>query len=159
MTIGNRINQLRKAKHLSQEYLAEQLNVSRQAVSKWEKDLSTPDTKNLIRLAALLGVSVEHLATGSIENRSAESEGADNTINTSGVKTLKRLSLLFFLLALASHLIGLFSGEFTDNLLPVFPYLWYGKSTAAIVLNTFAFLFSIVWITLLSVAHSIKKSK
>ena len=110
--------------------LAEQLNVSRQAVSKWEKDLSTPNTKNLIRLAALLGVSVEYLATGSTENHPADSERADNTINKSGVKTLKRLSLLFFILALASHLIGLFSGEFT-----------------------------IVWITLLSVAHSIKKSK
>jgi len=63
-TIGSRIAELRKNKNLSQEYVAEQLEVSRQAVSKWEQDLSSPDTKNLIALAELLGVSVEYLATG-----------------------------------------------------------------------------------------------
>lgn len=39
MTIGNRIRFLRKELNYSQEYIAEQLNVSRQAVSKWEKDI------------------------------------------------------------------------------------------------------------------------
>lgn len=64
MTIGNRISELRKQKNYSQEYLAEILGVSRQAVSKWEQDKSSPDTQNLIALAELLGVSVEFLATG-----------------------------------------------------------------------------------------------
>ena len=64
MTIGNRIHKLRTERKYSQEYLAEHMVVSRQAVSKWEKDLSSPDTKNLIRLAELFEVSVEYLATG-----------------------------------------------------------------------------------------------
>ncbi len=64
MTIGNRIGELRKQKNFSQEYLAEKLDVSRQAVSKWEQDKSSPDTQNLIALAEILGVSVEYLATG-----------------------------------------------------------------------------------------------
>ena len=51
MTLGNRIHALRTARNLSQEYLAEQMGVSRQAVYKWEKDLSRPDTDNLIRLS------------------------------------------------------------------------------------------------------------
>ncbi len=64
MTIGSRISELRKKASLSQEYIAEKLGVSRQAVSKWETDASAPDTYNLIALAELFGVSVEYLATG-----------------------------------------------------------------------------------------------
>ncbi len=64
MSIGNRISELRKSHNYSQEYVAEQLDVSRQAVSKWEQELSSPDTNNLIALAQLFGVSVEYLATG-----------------------------------------------------------------------------------------------
>lgn len=66
MTLGNRISTLRKDKKLSQEFVAEALNVSRQAVSKWENDQSSPDTENLISLAGLLEVDVEFLATGQI---------------------------------------------------------------------------------------------
>jgi len=64
MTIGNRIRTLRKGLNYSQEYLAEQLNISRQAVSKWEKDLTSPDTKNMIQLAQLLNSTVEYIASG-----------------------------------------------------------------------------------------------
>lgn len=67
MTIGMRISTLRRERGYSQEYLAERLGVSRQAVSKWEQDQSSPDTNNLIALAELLGVSVEYLATGKRE--------------------------------------------------------------------------------------------
>ena len=64
MSIGKRISKKRKKHNYSQEYLAEQLNVSRQAVSKWEQDQTSPDTANLIALAKLFGVTVEYLATG-----------------------------------------------------------------------------------------------
>ncbi len=64
MSIGNRISELRKKHNYSQEYVAEQLDVSRQAVSKWEQDQTSPDTSNLIALAELFGVSVEYIATG-----------------------------------------------------------------------------------------------
>ena len=68
MTIGERIAKCRKEKKLSQEYIAESLEVSRQAVSKWENDQSEPDTNNLIKLARLFNVSVEYLANGEEEN-------------------------------------------------------------------------------------------
>jgi len=67
LTIGSRISSLRKEYSYSQEYVASQLGVSRQAVSKWEKDQSAPDTYNLIALAELFNVSVEYLATGKSE--------------------------------------------------------------------------------------------
>lgn len=49
---------------MSQYELAKTLNISRQAVSKWENDQSAPDTLNLIRLSELLNTEVEYLATG-----------------------------------------------------------------------------------------------
>ena len=64
MSIGQRISELRKSNALSQEYVAERLGVTRQAVSKWETNQSAPDTYNLIALAELFGVSVEYIATG-----------------------------------------------------------------------------------------------
>ncbi len=64
MSIGERILNLRKERKISQGQLAEALEVSRQAVSKWENDLSFPDTLNLIRLAEVLDSDVEYLATG-----------------------------------------------------------------------------------------------
>ena len=64
MNIGERITTLRKEKDISQTALAKRLNVSRQAVSKWEQGTSTPDTERLIQLAEILDTEVEYLATG-----------------------------------------------------------------------------------------------
>ncbi len=64
MSVGERISQLRKQLGLSQVQLAEALEVSRQAVSKWESDQSSPDTLHLIKLADVLESDVEYLATG-----------------------------------------------------------------------------------------------
>ena len=152
MTLGKRISQLRADRKISQEYLAERLNVSRQAVSKWENDLSSPGTQNLIQLSELFGVSLAYLATGKESGQAALPSG-----NTKLPKALKKLSLFFFLIAFASHCIGLFSGEFTKPLIPFFPYLWYGKSTFAIILNVFTVLFTIGWISLLYVTFSTGK--
>lgn len=64
MSIGERITSLRKEANLSQGKLASLLEVSRQAVSKWENDQATPDTLKLIQLADVLKTDVEYLATG-----------------------------------------------------------------------------------------------
>lgn len=64
MSIGQRIVELRNQRSLSQNQLAAAMGVSRQAVSKWENDLASPDTVKLIQLAEVLGTDVEYLATG-----------------------------------------------------------------------------------------------
>lgn len=64
MSIGERIADLRKAQNLSQGQLADALDISRQAVSKWENDQASPDTLKLIKLAEVLNTEVEYLATG-----------------------------------------------------------------------------------------------
>lgn len=64
MSIGERITSLRKDRNISQSQLANMLDVTRQAVSKWENDLTAPDTIKLIQLADALDTDVEYLATG-----------------------------------------------------------------------------------------------
>lgn len=64
MSIGERIAELRNKKNISQGGLAQMLGVSRQAISKWENDQSSPDTLHLIKLADTLDTEVEYLATG-----------------------------------------------------------------------------------------------
>lgn len=64
MSVGERITELRKAQNLSQVQLADALEVSRQAVSKWENDLATPDALKMIRLAEVLDTDIEYLSTG-----------------------------------------------------------------------------------------------
>lgn len=61
------LRNLRKAKGISQEAMAEQLHVVRQTISKWEKGLSVPDAGILIRVAEILEVSVGELLGSPIE--------------------------------------------------------------------------------------------
>lgn len=59
--MGNLITQLRKSKGMTQKDLADKMNVTDKAVSKWERNLSCPDINSLPFLAETLGVSVEEL--------------------------------------------------------------------------------------------------
>lgn len=61
LEVANRLQQLRKAKGLSQEELANILGLSRQAISKWERAETSPDTDNLICLARLYNISIDKL--------------------------------------------------------------------------------------------------
>ena len=61
MSLGERIASYRKKAGYSQEGLAEQLGVSRQAVSKWETGEATPDAERIIALAKVLGVTTDAL--------------------------------------------------------------------------------------------------
>lgn len=61
MTLGEKIQQLRKVSGLSQEQLAEQLDVSRQSISKWELNDAVPDVIRLIKISELFDVSIDEL--------------------------------------------------------------------------------------------------
>lgn len=74
MAIGERITTLRKERNLSQIQLAKMLDVTRQAVSKWENDQTAPDTIKLIQLADVLDTDVEYLATGNHSTIKAQPE-------------------------------------------------------------------------------------
>lgn len=82
LAMAQRLVDRRKAVGLSQEALAAQLGVSRQAVSKWERSESSPDTDNLIALAALYGVSLDELLYGEAASDADGSEdGSTETVD------------------------------------------------------------------------------
>lgn len=64
MNIGEKLFELRKEKNLSQEEVADKLNVSRQTISKWETNQSTPDFDKIIPICELFKISTEELLTG-----------------------------------------------------------------------------------------------
>lgn len=76
MNMGEKIQSLRKARGWSQEKLAEQLNVTRQAVSRWESDSVKPDADNIVALCGLFDVSSDYLL--GLERQ----EGEQNAVHT-----------------------------------------------------------------------------
>ena len=64
MNLGENLFNLRKEKGLSQEEVAEKLNVTRQTVSKWETNQSTPDFDKIIPICELYGITTDELLQG-----------------------------------------------------------------------------------------------
>ena len=90
MTIGERIAELRRAAGLSQEQLAELLEVSRQAISKWEKGQTQPEADRLPRICAVLGITSDELL-GMIERVPVQESAAEESVGD--VDALVRASL------------------------------------------------------------------
>ncbi len=67
MTFGEKLQKLRKAQGMSQEQLAVQLGLSRQAVSKWELNEATPDTENVVQLSRIFAVSTDYLLLDEVD--------------------------------------------------------------------------------------------
>jgi transcriptional regulator with XRE-family HTH domain len=86
---ANRLYELRKKSGLSQEELAEKLGVSRQAVSKWERSESSPDTDNLIALARLYDLSLDELIYG---EKMTFDQKEDKTDNSQDINSEDRLN-------------------------------------------------------------------
>ena len=88
---------LRKQKGITQMELAEKLNVSRQAISRWEVGLAVPTTDNLKVLSELYGVSIDYLLNDAAENVSKQNEvkqdqsSASETEEKNGFRNRRRL--------------------------------------------------------------------
>ena len=80
---------LRKQKGITQMELAEKLNVSRQAISRWEVGAAVPTTDNLKVLSELYGVSVDYLLNDAAENASKQNEAKQDQSAASGTKEKK----------------------------------------------------------------------
>lgn len=90
--IANRLLGLRKEHKLSQEELAKRLNISRQAVSKWERAEASPDTDNLIELSKLYGISLDQLLTGNDADQAGTAESQADSANKEAENTQEEAS-------------------------------------------------------------------
>ena len=136
MNVSERIQELRKRRGISQEELANELGISRQAVSKWESGQSFPELDNIVALSDYFGVSADHLLKGTpqvvrtqtpippkerisptelmrryIERKNAENESEEKEVLFQLVMTQKQKSILamaLFICSAAISVIGAF---------------------------------------------------
>lgn len=93
MTFGEKLQKLRKAQGLSQEELAGRLSVTRQTISKWELDQSTPELGLLAQISDIFGVTTDYL----IKDAPAEAASAQDP---PAKKPAARLALFIILLCI-----------------------------------------------------------
>lgn len=108
MNLGEKIVSLRKKNNLSQEELAEKIGVTRQTISKWELEETTPDINQAKKLSKLFNISLDELTNNDISNILVEK--VSNTEKLAGIiiKILKLLGI-FILVFIGIALIVFFS--------------------------------------------------
>ncbi len=117
MTLSEKLYNLRRKQGLSQEALAEELDCSRQVISKWENGTTTPDAEMLQKYSELFGVSIDYLVKEDIEEPTSvqptEKKGGNK-------KLLEILGLVISLLGCVSLIvfgaISVFSSETADKI-------------------------------------------
>ena len=108
--IGKFIASCRKEKKLTQEELAEKLNITKNAVSKWERGLSLMDMSLLKPLSEILGVSVNEILSGEkIDNEDIEKKSEENIIKLTELINLKSMKYGIIGMALFSIILILIS--------------------------------------------------
>ena len=95
MNLGNKILELRKKENLSQEQLAEKMNVTRQTISKWELNETTPDIKQAKELSKIFKISLDELTNNDINDLAMQK--VSNTEKLAGLvlKVSKWLGVCF----------------------------------------------------------------
>ena len=78
MNIGKRISELRNNIGITQEELAEKLDVSRQSITKWENNSATPEIERLVELSNIFGVTIDFLLKGKTEYTKFDNNGLTN---------------------------------------------------------------------------------
>ena len=111
MTIGERLLKLRKEKNISQEELANVLDVSRQTISKWETDQTTPDFDKIVPLCEYFGITSDELLSGKkdiIQSKEDDRKGkfARNIAVSVGLYILAIVFIIFFAAYLEQEIIG-----------------------------------------------------
>ena len=112
MSLGERLYELRKNKNLSQEEVADKLNVTRQTVSKWETDESKPDFDKIIPICELFGIDSKELLTGEKELTIEESTTKENK----EIKKKKAIAISFAILLYFAAIVWILVSEETFNL-------------------------------------------
>ncbi|WP_448920940.1 helix-turn-helix domain-containing protein [Eubacterium sp.] len=156
MDLGQRLKQLRTEKHLSQETVAFELNVSRQAVAKWEKNASKPSTANLMAICDLYGISLDELVSNKSDELSAEQTESNKS---KGKMAIVILSVVGGMLLILSVILTVWTKRMSvpDNIIgyadaptaifvassPWYLYFLYGSSAIILFVDLIIYLFKI----------------
>lgn len=111
MSLGNKILELRKKLNITQEQLAERLNVTRQTISKWELNETSPDIKQAKELSKIFNVSLDELVDNDIKNILVEKVSNTEKLASMVIKIIKYAALaflIFFLIDIITFIIFVF---------------------------------------------------
>lgn len=98
MGLGKKLQSLRKELNISQEQLAEQLNVTRQTISKWELEETTPDIKQAKKLSEIFKVSLDELLDTNIRDTVVEKVSNTERMTSIAIKIIKVIGIAFFVM-------------------------------------------------------------
>lgn len=128
MNLGERIYLLRSRKGFSQGELADSLNVSRQAVSKWENNSAVPDLERIVKMSEIFGISIDELIKGEppeeIRREELQSE-PPQVLRNPPMPTRKIAGLMLFGMAFITSLVLSVVGGFQGLLFGI-PFLVFG---------------------------------
>lgn len=126
MNISDKILNLRRANNLTQEQLAEQLNVSRQSVSKWESDQANPELDKLIALSTIFNVTTDYLLKPSeIDELAIKTEILERQQQKLSLENQKKKSKQFYILSFAGiYFIALAVIMLIDRISWEIDFLW-----------------------------------
>ena len=123
MSLGENINRLRTAKNMSQGDLAEALEVSRQSISKWETDASTPELDKLVKLAGLFGVSLDELVTGKAPEGAESRKPETVIVERRGMPGHRMAAVVLLCMAFVTVLLCTVMGGLLEGLIFCLPFL------------------------------------
>lgn len=157
MSLGERIYELRSGKGMSQGELADKLDVSRQAVSKWENNSAVPDLDKLLKISELFSVSLDELVKGNCqpkeicekgensEKRTAATHVAEEKPRDERLPARKIFAFIFFGLTLLTCVLSLCTHSI-DVLTLCIPFIgfglicWFSKNFAGLNCLWFAYI-------------------
>lgn len=100
MGLGNKIQNFRKKLNFSQEQLAEKLNVTRQTISKWELEETSPDIKQAKKLSEIFQVSLDELLETDINSTIVEKVTKTEKLTEIGIKIVKVVGIILGIILL-----------------------------------------------------------
>ena len=120
MSLSENLYNLRKIKKISQEELAEKLNVSRQAVSKWESGSGYPETEKIIAICEIFDCSMDQLVKGKIsEDIKSEKNNYDEVMTKTSKGIALAIGIILLGVSIMLTLMGIFDKEESIGLIGV----------------------------------------
>lgn len=147
--VGSKISFYRKANNMTQSSLAEKINYSDKAVSKWERGESLPDTYILVKIAHIFDVTVNEL-TGMNSSLTEEESLLSQKAKQKKIKQIMTASLSTGLVWLIVSFIYFITNIIVNDIFAInYPYLWilfvYAFPVSFIVLHIFSCLWGRIW--------------
>ncbi len=117
MTLGEKLQALRKENNMSQEQLASQINVSRQAISKWELNESLPDITNIVQLSNIFKVTTDYLLKEEQLSDDTTNIEVKNNSNLLTGQILLIASTAFLIIGILAAFAGWYENQDADSII------------------------------------------